>query len=157
DNGDVYVFSGAYETTTTLPAGALRIKKGATTFDSDYYFNIAEKTGGLRFRKVWHIAGTSFLLEVYNDFEITINTPATQYAVVDMANRTFKMISGIPAKDKITGTGLPAAYDGKMYFPITAEGENPAIYIIDPTTAVAVKGLSVSGATSINAVGRLKN
>jgi hypothetical protein len=43
-----------------------------------------------------------------------------------------------------------------MYFPITEEGANPAIYIIDPAMASAVKGLSVSGATSINAVGRLK-
>jgi hypothetical protein len=43
-----------------------------------------------------------------------------------------------------------------MYFPITAANADPAIYIIDPATAAAVKGVSVSGATSINAIGELK-
>jgi hypothetical protein len=154
-NGDVYVFSGSYETTATLPCGALRIKKNATEFDSGYYFNIEEKSGGLRFRKVWHITGSYFLLEIYNTMEVTALSAATQYAVVNMENKTFAMISGIPEKDKITGTGLPAAYEGKMYFPITEVGVNPAIYIIDPATATAVKGLSVIGASNINAVGRL--
>jgi hypothetical protein len=157
ENGDVYVFSGSYETTTTHPAGALRIAKGATAFDPSYYFNIEEKSGGYRFRKVWHIGGNSFLLEFYNvkNEPITVNTAATQYGVVDMSAKTFNWVTGIPAKDKITATGLPSAYGGKMYFPITAEAADPAIYIIDPATATATKGLSVTGATNINAIGRL--
>lgn len=155
DDGSIYVFSGSYETTTTRPCAALRINKGATEFDPSYYFNIEEKTGGVRFRKVWHITGNYFLLEVYNEEEVTVNTAATQYAVVNMNSKTFNYISGIPAKDKIINTGLPAAYEGKMYFPITAEGVDPAIYIIDPVTATATKGANVTGATSINAIGRL--
>ena len=155
DNGDVYVFSGSYETTTTHPCGALRIKKDANAFDASYYFNIEEKTNDFHFRKVWHISDDYFLLELYNDLEITVNTAATQYGVVDMSAKTFKWVTGIPAKDKITATGLPAAYGGKMYFPITAEAADPAIYIIDPATATATKGLSVTGATNINAIGRL--
>ena len=155
DNGDVYVFSGSYETTTTRPCGALRIGKGATAFDASYYFNIEEKTNQYHFRKVWHVSGNYFLLELYNDVEITVNTAATQYGVVDMSAKTFKWVTGIPAKDKITATGLPAAYGGKMYFPITAEAVDPAVYIIDPATATATKGLSVTGATNINAIGRL--
>jgi hypothetical protein len=154
-NGDVYVFSGSYETTTTRPCGALRINKGTTAFDASYYFNIEEKTSNFHFRKIWHITGNYFLLELYNDLEITVNTPATQYGVVDMSAKTFKWVTGIPAKDKITATGLPAAYGGKMYFPVTAEAADPAIYIIDPATATATKGLSVAGATNINAIGRL--
>ncbi|MDR3366172.1 MAG: DUF4374 domain-containing protein [Prevotellaceae bacterium] len=158
DDGSVYVFSGSYESTTTKPCGALRINKNAAAFDPSYYFNIEEKTDGYRFRKVWHVAGSYFMLELYNDDKntpITVSSAATQYGIVDMASKTFKWVTGIPAKGQITGTGLPAAYNGKMYFPITATGADPAIYIIDPATAVGAKGVSITGASAINAVGRL--
>jgi hypothetical protein len=158
DDGNVYVFSGSYESTTTKPCGALRINKNAAAFDQSYYFNIEEKTEGYRFRKVWHVADSYFMLELYNDDKntvISVNSAATQYGIVDVAAKTFKWVTGIPAKDAITGTGLPMAYDGKMYFPIVATGADPAIYIIDPATAAGKKGISITGASSITAVGRL--
>lgn len=61
------MFSGFYEATTTKPAGVIRINKDATTFDASYYFNIQEKAGGYKFRKVWSAGGDYFLLEFYND------------------------------------------------------------------------------------------
>lgn len=156
DDGNVYVFSGSYESATTKPCGALRIKKDATTFDPDYYFNINEKTGGYRFRKVWHVTGNYFMLELYNEANSTGATAtATQYGIVDVSAKTFKWVTGIPAKEQVTGTGLPTAHNGKMYFPIVATGADPAIYVIDPATGAATKGISVSGASAINAVGRL--
>jgi hypothetical protein len=157
-DGSVYVFSGSYENTATKPCGALKINKNATAFDPSYYFNIEEKTNGHRFRKVWHVSGNYFMLELYNDDKntpITVTSVATQYGIVDMAAKSFKWVTGIPTKDKITGTGLPMAYNGKMYFPIVEEGEYPAVYIIDPVTGAAQKGVSIRGATSLNAIGRL--
>ena len=74
---------------------------------------------------------------------------------MDVTTKTFKWVTGIPVKDKITGTGLPMAYKGKMYFPIVEEGVDPTVYIIDPATAAAKKGLSIRGATSLNAIGKL--
>jgi hypothetical protein len=156
DDGTVYVFSGSYESTTTLPCGALRINKNATTFDVSYHFNIEAQTGGYRFRKVWHVTGNYFLLEMYNDKTVSTTGAATQYGIVNMSEKVFAWVTGIPAAAQITGTGLPMAYDGKMYFPITATGTDPAIYIIDPVTASAVKGLSVNGATGINAIGKIR-
>jgi hypothetical protein len=158
-DGNVYVFSGSYETSTTKPCGALRIKAGGTDFDKSYYFNIEKYSEGYHFRKVWHITGDYFLLEFYNDLAVSPTGAATRYGIVNVADnaQSFKWVTGIPAKDKITGTGLPTAYNGKMYFPITAESANPAIYIIDPVTASATKGISVAGAKSINSVGRLTN
>ncbi|MDR2413936.1 MAG: DUF4374 domain-containing protein [Odoribacteraceae bacterium] len=154
-DGSVYVFSGSYESATTKPCGALRINKNATAFDANYYFNIEEKTGGYHFRKVWHVDGDYFMLELYNDLTPTATGAATRYGIVNMSAKTFSWITGIPAYDQITGTGLPAPYNGKIYFPIVIEGEYPTIYAIDPVTSTATKGLSVTGATSINAVGRL--
>lgn len=157
DNGDAYIFSGAYEATTKLNAGVLRINKGAKDFDKDYYFDIQAKSDGHKFRKVWHISGSAFLLEFYNKptIESTLD-PATQYAIVDAAAKTFAWVKNLPSKDVITNIGLPAPADGKMYFPITEKGQDPTIYIIDPKTATAEKGLVVSGADNISAVGLLK-
>jgi hypothetical protein len=155
DNGSVYVFSGSYENATKHPCGALRINKNAATFDTEYYFNIEAQTGGYHFRKVWHIAGDYFLLEFYNTTTVSATGAATQYGVVNMVAKTFAWVTDIPAKENITATGLPTAHNGKMYFPITAENADPAIYIIDPATAAAVKGVSVAGAKNISAVGRL--
>jgi hypothetical protein len=155
-DGNVYVFSGSYESTTTKPCGALRINSGATDFDQSYYFDIQEKTGGYHFRKVWHIAENYFMLELYNDLTPTATGAATQYGIVDVAAKTFKRVTtGIPASSAITTTGLPMAYEGKMYFPIVETGQDPAVYIIDPVTATATKGLSIRGAASLNAIGRL--
>jgi hypothetical protein len=155
DDGSVYVFSGSYESATTRPCGALKINRNATTFDPAYYFNIKEKTDGYRFRKVWHVTGNYFILEVYNDLTPSATGAATKYGIVNVETKTFNWVSGIPSYDKITGTGLPMAYEGKMYFPIVEEGAYPAVYIIDPATASARKGISITGASSLNAIGRL--
>lgn len=144
DDGTVYIFSGSYQSTTTRPAGALRIQKGATEFDANYYFNIEELSGGYRFRKVWHITEDYFLLEVYNDLDYGSTTPASQYAVVDAGAKTFKWVTqGFPAKDEITATGLPFADNGKIYFPVTTASAQPTVYVIDPITATAKAGLVV--------------
>lgn len=154
-DGTVYVFSGSYEETTTKACGALRIKKGATEFDKDYYFNIQELSNGYKFRKVWPIVDNYFLLEFYNVLEIETMSPATQYAIVDVKNKILNWVEQIPNKDKIINTGIPMSYKGKMYLPITEEGMNPIVYIIDPNTAMANKGIAIHGATSINAIGYL--
>jgi hypothetical protein len=154
-DGTVYVFSGSYDSSTTHPAGALRIPVGATAFDPSYYFNIQDKTGGYKFRKIWPISGNYFLLELYNDLQTTATSAATQYGIVDVVAQTFRWVAGLPAKDKVIATGLPASHNGKMYFPLTAEAADATIYVIDPTTAVATPGLTVAGASSINAIGRL--
>ena len=63
---NVYVFSGAYDNTSTKKAGVIRIPAGGSDFDS-YYWDLETASGGYRFRKVWHITGDYFLLEYYNE------------------------------------------------------------------------------------------
>lgn len=157
DNGDAYVFSGRYESQSTKPAGALRIKKNATEFDNDYFFNIDELSGGYPFRNVFHITGNKFLLELYNEKASGHSAAATQYAIVDAEAKTFNWVTGLPAKEKITS--LPfikaGAYNGKIYLPIAETGVDAAIYTIDPATNKATKGLVIQGAKNISAVGRI--
>ncbi len=159
DDGYTYVFSGSFLgfSDESVPnAGALRIAKGATNFDSDYYYDIETALGGYKFRKVWHITESYFLLEVYN--EVTPATPATaaasQYVVVNAAQRSLEWVNGLPDKDEVISTGLPYSSGGVIYFPMTAGSDDATIYIIDPETATATKGVTIIGAESISAIGK---
>lgn len=154
-DGNTYVFSGAYDSATTKPAGALRINKGVTSFDQNYYFNIQELSGGFRFRKVWNITEDYFLLEFYNTLEYGSTTPASQYAIVKMSTKQFTWLTnGFPAKDTITDTGWPFAYNGKMYFPVTTANAKPTVYVIDPVAGTAKAGLVID-AEGVSALSRL--
>ena len=157
DNGDVYVFSGHYETQSTKPAGALRIKKDATEFDSDYFFNIDELSGGYPFRNVFHISEAKFLIEFYNEKTVGRDTGASQYAIVDAASKTLNWITGLPVKEKIKSNPFfnVSFYKGKLYLPIAETGTDAAIYAVDLTTNQATKGLVIRGAENIRAVGRI--
>lgn len=160
DDGNVYVFSNSYESTTTLPAGALRIKKGAEGFDKDYYFNIQSELGGYKFRRVWPITGSKFLLELYDDKTPNSTGAARHYAVIDMETKSHVDVTGLPDKLNITSgstTGdVPMVHDGKIFIPITQRGGYAALYNVDPNTGVATKGITVTGAASIRSVGYLK-
>ena len=160
DDGNVYVFSNSYESTTTLPAGALRIKKGAEGFDKDYYFNIQSELGGYKFRRVWPITGSKFLLELYDDKTPTSTGAARHYAVIDMETKSHVDVTGLPDRLNITSgqtTGdVPMVYDGKIFIPITQRGGYAALYNVDPNTGVATKGITVTGAATIRSVGYLK-
>lgn len=157
-DGNTYVFSGAYENRSTKNAGVLRIPNGGSDFDS-YYWDLEAASGGYRFRKVWHLTNDTFLLEFYNEQYETLNVSsvATQYAIVKMESKTFNWLTtGFPSKDTIVSTGWPYAYEGKMYFPVTVADQQPAIYIIDPATLSATRGLEVNGAENISALSVLK-
>lgn len=158
DNGDVYVFSGHFEKNSTKPAGALLIKKDATDFDRDYFFDIEAASGGHRFRSVFHIIGNKFLLEFYNDKgDIETNSPAAKYAIVDAAAKSFAWVKGLPEPANITSTiGVNAmGYNGKCYLPVSEKNTDAAIYVIDPNTAQAQKGLVVKGAQGIRGLGKI--
>ena len=157
DNGDVYVFSGHFEKNSTKPAGALLIKKDATSFDENYFFNIDAVSGGYPFRSVFHITGAKFLIEFYNDKNIETNSPAAKYAIVDAAAKTLTWVTGLPEPANITSTvGVIAmGYKGKCYLPVAEKNNDAAIYVIDPTTAQAKKGLVVKGAQGIRGIGKI--
>lgn len=157
DNGDVYVFSGHFEKNSTKPAGALLIKKDATDFDKDYFFNIDALSGGYPFRSVFHITGAKFLIEFYNDKNIETNSPAAKYAIVDAAAQKLTWVTGLPDPANITSTvGVIAmGYKGKCYLPVAEKNNDAAIYVIDPTTAQAKKGLVVKGAQGIRGIGKI--
>ena len=156
ENDNVYVFSSAYDSRTTKPSGALLIKNGETRFDPDYFFDIQSLAGGRHLFKVWHISGSYFLLQMYNTPNQTSEAIWSVLAVVDVEKKTYKEVSGLPAVESITSIGsTPYAGVGKIAVPVVSNDEYPHIYIIDPATAVATKGLEIV-AEGVTAVGRLQ-
>lgn len=159
-SGDVYVFSGNYAGTKT--AGAVVIKNGATDFDADYFWDIEEASGGYRFRKIWYVQDNIFLVEFYNEKAAAnenASGSATQYALLDMPTQSLNWISGLPNKANIADNGVkwPYVFGGKIYMGVTTTSEDPRIYVIDPNSGEAKKGLLVKSAESIESVTFVEN
>ena len=140
----------------------MRIKAGATTFDDSYFFDISAVSNNGLFRRVWHITGNKFLVEFFNDAAKANlrSLDVYHYAIVDVEAKTLNWVAGLPEPAKctniVTNPITPAIYGGKVYLPVNEQGTDPAIYVIDPATNAATKGLVVKGATVINAIGRFE-
>ncbi|MDR3251926.1 MAG: DUF4374 domain-containing protein [Tannerella sp.] len=149
---NVYVFSSAYDSRTTRPSGVIRIMKGEDRFDPDYFFDIQSAANGRHLYKVWYITADYFLLQMYNTPNQTSEALWSILAVVDVTKKTYREVTGLPALDKITSIGAtPYAEDGKITIPIVSTDEYPHIYVIDPATASAARGLEIiaEGATAV--------
>lgn len=162
ESGDIYVLSPSYAKTmsdnrqqTTLPAGAVRIKAGEDDFDSNYYLNIEELSGGRSFLRSWYIGGSSFLLQMYDTpFTLGGKAPtALSLAVLDVEKGSLRFVDGLPQTLSAFGKA-PYIENGIAYMPVTVTDGYPAIYRIDPATATAVKG-AVIEVTSLDGVGKL--
>ncbi|MDR3309414.1 MAG: DUF4374 domain-containing protein [Tannerella sp.] len=164
--GDIYVFSAANAAAnegvfaSDRPSGALRIKAGAEAFDKDYFFDVEAASGGCHLFKVWFITGNYFLLQMYAEPGVTtsITADTRRLAIIDAVAKSFKWVDGgMPERSIISSFGsFPYFEDGKAYMPIvTTDGLQPAVYVVDPATATAVKGVSVTSA-SISAIGKLE-
>lgn len=161
DNGDIYVFSSSYAKTmtdpaqkTTLPAGVCRIPAGSSKFD-DYYCNIEAQTpGGNRsFMRCWPAGGNCFLMVMYDKSLTERNPAATELAIFDAAAKKLTYVTGLPSN--ITSVGKTVySQDGKVYIPVNVENQQPAIYVIDTSTARAAKGVTIE-ATDITGFGFL--
>lgn len=171
DNGDIYVFSPSYaklqsdpRQRTTHPSSVMRIKKGATEFDSTYEpFDIeaaaddGSHTTNHAMYRCWHITDDYFLLQLYANGINAQGTGATKMAVFKGEERTFKYVTGLPDENIISSFPVKNIYreNGVCYLSVvTTDGDLPKVYKIDPTTATATPGLSI-GMDEPGAIGRL--
>jgi len=160
DNNDIYVFSPSYAKVmtadvqkTTLPAGVARIKAGSEEFDSSYYSNIEEQSGGKSFVRSWHLTDDYFLLLMYDRPFSETGYTANQLAIFKGETGQLTYVTGMPSD--VTGYGnTPYVENGIAYVATTITDAQPAIYCINPETAVATKGLTVE-TTQIGGIGKL--
>lgn len=164
DNGDVYVFSPSYAKTmtaevqkTTKPAGVVRIKAGTAAFDDSYYCNLEAQTDGKSFVRCWHITEDYFLMLMYDRPLTETGFVANQLAIYKGEDKTLTYVKGMPSTAVTSGFGnTPYTENGITHVAVTTtDGNEPAIYKIDPKTATATKGLTVESAVQVTGVGKL--
>jgi hypothetical protein len=161
DNGDVYVFSPSFakcmtdaRQQTTLDAGVVRIKSGASDFDANYYVNIEQLSGGKSFQRCLNAGGSNFLLFMYGSQLTSNQQVANQLAVFNGEKGSLTYVTGLPAWSEITEYSKTVyAENGYVYIAVMSS-DYPAIYKIDTTTGVATKGLVAEVAT-VTALGKL--
>ena len=147
---------------TKHPAGALRILPGAKTFDPTYHFNLQEKTNGYKFRRVWHLTGSKFLLEIYNTKNVESLTPGHQFAVADMETQSILWLNNynktdlLPNPDLISSGsesgGVPLFHDGYLYLPVTKLSGDAQIYKIDINTGQGKPITTITGAHELRTI-----
>lgn len=159
DGRYVYVISPSYAKTmadtrqqTVLPAGVVRIDTSTEDFD-DYYCNLEQLSPNGLLRS-WYIGGDSFLFLMYDAPITSSDKTANRLAVFNASAKTLTEVTGLPAD--VSGFGsTPYMEGGYAYVSVNMASGYPAVWKIDPATGVAVKGLTVNGATTISAVGRI--
>ncbi len=168
DNGDLYVFSNGYSRglsvdaafQTSHTAGVMRILAGETEFDSSYGTDGVvdlEADGHQPFYRCWHMTDDYFLLQLYTTGINYSGSGATKMAVYCGSTQTLTDVTGLPESDIVSSfCKRPFNYDGLTYVTVkVTDGSNPAVYVIDPTTATATKGLEVE-CSEISCVGILE-
>ncbi len=166
DNGDIYVFSASFAKTmsdprqqTTLDAGVVRIKSGATEFDSDYYVNIEQLSGGKSFQRCLNAGGDYFLLFMYGSKLTSNQQVANRLAVFDGSKGTLTYVTGLPDADKISDFSKTVyTENGYTYIAVMTTDSYPTIYKINNATGVATAGvqLQVNTVTAIGKINSLK-
>lgn len=155
DNGDIYVFSPSYaklqsdsRQQTKHPSSVMRIKQGATEFDTTYEpFDIEVAADNNAMYRCWHITEDYFLLQMYANGINAQGTGATKMAVFKGEDRTFNYVEGLPDERVISSFPVKNIYceDGVCYISVvTTDGAKPRVYKINPKTATATPGLSVN-------------
>ena len=159
DGRYVYVISPSYAKTmadarqqTSLPAGVVRIDTQTEQFD-DYYCNL-EQLSPDGIQRSWYIGGGDFLFLMYDAPITSADKTANRLAVFNADEKTLTPVSGLPAD--VSGFGkAPYFEDGVAYVSVNTESGYPAVYRIEPSTGVALKALTVNGATTLTGIGYL--
>jgi len=133
---------------STKHAGFLRIKKGATEFDSDYFFDFEAATGGLKPAHVAYIGNGLVFAEVSTLNPQTANDrwgdKSLKCCLIDLENQTVTDVEGIPVHNGNGGRRFAYLNEGSyVYLPVSTP-DGVYIYRTDVNTARAERGARVS-------------
>lgn len=161
EKGDAYGFSPANVVEaniqkSTKPSAIVRINKGTTDFDQNYFFNVQEKSSGHHISAMTYVGNGKILLSMYGAAGSVVDNTTRKLAVVDVYNQTFKWVTGLPdVITSFTNRYNITSDDAKIgYLGINTPNGN-YVYAIDGETAVATRGLKVEGG-NITAIQKLK-
>ena len=133
---------------STKHAGFLRINKGETEFDADYFFDFEELTGGLKPAHVAYVGNGLVFAEVSTLNPQTANDrwgdKSLKCCIIDLVNQTVTDVEGIPVHNGNGGRRFAYLTGGNnVYLPVSTS-DGVYIYRTDVTTARAERGARVS-------------
>ena len=159
DNGDIYAFSTARQG-SAKPSSVIRIKSGTEAFDQSYLFDLEAVSDGSKCARVTYVGGTRFLAEMYTDADIApgATSGSAKLAVIDVDKKTVTWVANSPAYSLsvfITPTYVESDKN-TVDIPITdATTGVVSIYRIDAATAMATRGVDITGASALYAIKKL--
>lgn len=152
ENDNLYVMSNSAISNgysqSTKHAGFLRINKGETGFDADYFFDFEELTGGLKPAHVAYVGNGLVFAEVSTLNPQTANDrwgdKSLKCCIIDLVNQTVTDVEGIPVHNGNGGRRFAYLTEGNnVYLPVSTS-DGVYIYRTDVTTARAERGARVS-------------
>lgn len=162
EKGDVYAFSSSVATgdkklNSTKPSAIVRVPAGTTAFD-DYYFDIEAVSNGKNITNWIYVGQGKFVVQMTTPSEKgTGYTDGKHIGIVDVYNKTFKDVTGMPELSKIKAVTYNnyTAKDGVAYIGVATTDAVSYVYKVDASTATATQGLRVEGG-SITAVTKVE-
>ncbi|MBE8719826.1 DUF4374 domain-containing protein [Sphingobacterium pedocola] len=161
ENGDFYAFSSAIAgdaqgIKTTKPSAIVRVNAGTTEFDQSYFLDFEEISGGYNITDWLYVGSGNFVVFMTTREEKGLYAVGKVLGVVNVYNKEFRMVSGLPNKadiNSVTTTNY-SKLNGVGYVGFTLKEGTSYIYKIDAATASATQGLRVEGGT-ITAIAKL--
>ena len=156
ENGDVYAFSASVAVTdgkisSTKPSAVVKIPAGTTEFDQSYFFNIEQTSGGYNITNWFYVGQNKFIVLVNSKAEKGQYSTGKRLAIINVVDKSFKLVSGMPAVDDINSLTSMNNYspkDGRYgYIGVNLKSGVGYVYKIDANSATATQGLRVDGGT----------
>lgn len=157
EDGDVYAWSPAAKTTN--PSAFIRIKKGTEVFDQDYFFNVEEKTGGLKLSRAEYLGGHKFLTSFFiNSEEVGGWNGRTKLAIVDVQTKNITWVTGVPEHAQMSYKLRVFLEDDKktIHYVLKDDNKKLFVYNIEIATAKANRGLEILNADDVTTIAKLK-
>jgi hypothetical protein len=147
ENGDMYVMGIG---SPSKPSGIIRIKKGTTNFDPDYFMNLDEVAGNScrNFRLFGNgLAFTNRVIDVADLYEL--NGANYEICQIDIKNKTSKGKLGSLPVIWGSSTGIIRKYsEGELLFTVSGVTEN-AIYTYNIANGSLTKKFTLDGSRTM--------
>ncbi len=156
ENGDIYAFSASVATnngqlSSTKPSAVVKIPANTTDFDQSYFFDIEAASGGYSISDWFYVGRNKFIVLLNTKAEKGAYASGKTVGVINVVDKTFRKITGIPAVadiNSITSLNNYSPQDGRYgYVGVNLGSGVGYIYKIDADNATATQGLRVDGGT----------
>lgn len=150
---------------SSLPQCVMRVKKGDSRFDPDFFVDVQEATGSPAFRSAYFMRGNKLLVNLWapdvkpEDVVDTSSSdwywslpPYFEWAIVDLETGTSEKVEGLPRG--AAQFSLELKVDDTNYVQIYDQDKSATIHRVDPDGAVTTV-LKPGTATDVQYLGRL--